>query len=313
MNLAAKKAIKRPKLSNGYSAYDYQRRDAEVVDYKLWRLWTPNTGFAMRGPKPINLSSGEFYTAIGAADTFGRFVERPYPELLGEALGISALNMGFAGVGPIFFNYPRNKILLNLINRSKFVTISIMSGRSQPNSLFQVDSHSQVRYRLKSGEIVPADLAYQQLLDTSDEATIAAIVAETREQYLEQFIQLLDNITVPKILLWFSRRVPDYTESYDSVLSLLGGFPHLINRTMIDKLQPHCDEYVECVSAVGLPQQLLNARTGRPASVVRPRVYVGDRVHMKPSLLSANSYYPSPEMHETATKELIPVCKTVSI
>ena len=310
---AASKPAPKPLLSDRGSAYDYQRRDAEIIDYNIWKLWTPQAGFAIRGPRPASLTPGTFCTAIGAAFTFGRFAPKPYPALLGEALGLSSLNLGFAGIGPAFFNHPKNRALLNLINRSKFVTISVMSGRSQSNSRFKAEDYSQVQYKLASGKVVPADFAYQQLLEEADEATVANLVAETRERYLEEFIQLLNNITVPKILLWFSKRSPDYTESYDSLFKLFGSFPHLVNRPMIETLKPHCNAYVECVSTAGLPQTLTNRQTGESVSITRPRTYQNGKVYLTASSLSKNSYYPSPKMHGEAVKYLLPVCQQLSI
>jgi len=306
---AALPAINKPTLSDMGSAYDYQRRDAEIVDYNIWKIWTSQTGFALRGPRPKSLKTQEFCTSIGAAFTFGRFVQKPYPQLLGEALGISSLNLGFAGIGPVFFNYPKNKILIDLINRSKFVTISVMSGRSQSNSRFQAQDYSQVEYKLDDGRVIPADVAYQQLLETADEATIKALVAETRERYLAEFIQLLDKITVPKVLLWFSRRSPDYTESYDSLFKLFGSFPHLVNQSMVNVMRSHCDAYVECASAAGLPQTLISRHTQQPVSILRPRTYKAGKVELTPSLLEKNSYYPSPEMHAIATQKMVPLCR----
>lgn len=302
-------ALKKTSLSDMGSAYDYQRRDVEIVDYKIWRLWTPQAGFAMRGPRPASLEPGEFCSSIGAAFTFGRFVRRPYPELLGEMLGISSLNLGFAGIGPAFFNYPKNRILIDLINRSQFVTISVLSGRSQSNSRFQAEEYSQVQYKLADGRVVPADAAYQQLLEEADETTIAALVKETRERYLSEFIQLLEKITVPKVLLWFSKRSPDYIESYETLYKLFGSFPHLVNRQMMDVLRSHCDEYVECVGTAGLPQTLRSRHTQQPVSITRPRTYEQGKVQLTPSQLEKNSYYPSPEMHHAVTQKLLPTCR----
>lgn len=308
-NSASTVSLEKPTLSDWGSAYDYQRRDEEIVDYHIWKLWTPQAGFALRGPRPTSIKHKDFCTSVGAAFTFGRFTQRPYPDLLGAALHTSSLNLGFAGIGPAFFNYPKNSVLIDIINRSKFVTISVFSGRSQSNSRFQSEEYSQVRYRLSDGRVVPADVAYQQLLDESDETTIRALVAETRERYLAEFVQFLEKITVPKVLLWFSKRSPDYTESYDSLLNLFGSFPHLVNQPMVDELRSHCDAYVECVSTVGLPQQLISRHTKQPTSISRPRTYKNGRVDFVPSQLEKNGYYPSPEMHYAVTQKLIPVCQ----
>ena len=50
----------------------YQKRDEEVVDYQLYRFKGLRP---LRGPKPGELSKGDFFCCIGAAQTFGRYCE----------------------------------------------------------------------------------------------------------------------------------------------------------------------------------------------------------------------------------------------
>ena len=291
------------------SAIGYQTSDADIVDYNIWKLWTPQVGLAMRGPQPPSLKPGEYCASIGAAYTFGRFAAQPYPELLGKVLNISSLNLGFSGVGPSFFNQSRNQVLIDLINRAKFVTVSLLSGRSQGNSRFKTAWYSQEQYILESGQVVPADYAYQQLLDNSDRATVMAVVEETRLRYLDEFIQLLEKITVPKVLLWFSKRSPDYEASSDSLFKLFGNFPHLVNRAMIEVLKSHCDDYVEHIDTAGLPQQLVSRLTQQPVSIERSRDYQAGKIQLVSSQLTHNNYYPSLEMHIGVTQALASACK----
>lgn len=295
------------RLSDLGSAYGYQRRDAEIVDYQIWKLWTPKTGFALRGPRPASLEPGTYFTSLGAASTFGRFVARPYPQLLAEALGLGSLNLGFSGVGPSFYNNPKNDVLISLINRSKFATITVFSGRSQSNSRFTTAPYSQEQYILENGRAVPADFAYQQLLNTADEQTVMDLVAETRSRYLQSFLQLLEKITVPKVLLWFSSRSPDYQASCENLFKLLSGFPHMINRPMVEALKPHCNAYIELVSTAGLPQQLISRHTQQPVSIVRPRDYQQGKIQLTNSTLTHNHYYPSPEMHQAMAQRLVAI------
>lgn len=294
------------------SALGYQKSDADMVDYQIWKLWMPQRGLAVRGPRPQNIKPKTYCVSLGAADTFGRFVPQPYPQLLAKALDLSSLNLGFAGVGPSFYNQARNQTLIQLVNNAQFATISIFSGRSQSNSKFTTAWRSQEQYCLENGQTMPADYAYQQLLEDSDRATIAALVEETRSRYLKEFIQLLEKITVPKVLLWFARRSPDYTLTYDSILNLFGGFPHLINRDMVNALKPYCDDYVEYVSSIGLPQPLIHRITQEPITIERSRNYVKDKVQLTRSKLTHNRYYPSPEMHLGVAQALIPICKKYS-
>ena len=60
----------------------YVLRDWEVTDYRCHEL--AGTGLWFRGPAPERLESGRYFTAIGAAQTFGCFCDRPYPALLEE-------------------------------------------------------------------------------------------------------------------------------------------------------------------------------------------------------------------------------------
>jgi len=301
--------MSKPPLSDMGTAIGYQNRDTEIVDYQLWKLWTSKAGFTVRGPRPSHLIPGEFCTSLGAAYTFGRFAANPYPQLLGEALGMASLNLGFSGVGPSFYTDEQNSSLIALVNRSKFVTIAIFSGRSQENSRFVTTHYSQEQYILGDGSVVPADFAYQQLLDTADKQTIVDLVAETRARYVEEFSKLLSLITVPKILLWFSKRSPDYQESYDSLFNLFSSFPHLVNRAMVSELCPLCDAYVEQVSSTGLPQPLMSRTTHQPTVIVRNRDYQNGKIKLKDSRLTHNRYYASPEMHQAVANSLLTTCK----
>ena len=72
---------------------------------------------------------------------------------------------------------------------------------------------------------------------------------------------------------------------------LLGsGFPHLLNRQVVRKLEAHADRYVECVCGEGLPQPLHD---------------------LDGNFVGWNRYYPSPEMHLAVARALEPVCREV--
>ena len=81
--------------------YGYQKHDDELVDYQLWKM--DGLTHLFRGPKPVNLNRGEFFICMGAAQTFGRFVPKPFPALVAEKLNLQVLNAGHAGAGPLFF------------------------------------------------------------------------------------------------------------------------------------------------------------------------------------------------------------------
>src|SRR5687768_12640927 len=121
----------------------YQARDYEIVDYQMYEL--PGTGLWLRGPILEALSSGNYFTCVGAAQTFGCFCDAPYPQLLSQQLGIPALNLGYGGAGPQFFS--SQNALVDYINGGKFLVLQAMSGRSQSNSLFDCDGLELLKRR----------------------------------------------------------------------------------------------------------------------------------------------------------------------
>src|SRR5215472_5824524 len=93
----------------------YQNDDRRALDYKLWKL--PEDDLLVRGPLNVDLD-GEYFVALGAAQTFGRFVQKPFCQILGEKLRCPGLNFGFSGAGPSFFL--ERPHLLERINRGRF-------------------------------------------------------------------------------------------------------------------------------------------------------------------------------------------------
>jgi hypothetical protein len=278
----------------------YQERDYEVIDYELYQL--PGTGYRIRGPQPNSLAPGEYFTCVGAAQTFGCFCEKPYPALLSDGLGLSALNFGFAGAGPRFFlNHPT---LLEHTNRGRFAVVQVMSGRSEDNSLFDTGGLEYLTRR-SDGQKMGAEPAYRELLEEEKPERVTEVVEETRTNWVQSYVKLLQAIQVPKILFWFSKRSVDYEQSQIDVWGLFGEFPHFVTGDMVEQIKPFADAYVECISSRGLPQPLFSRFTGEPVSVMH-------RPDLGGGWDAFNPYYPSPEMQVEAADVLVDACRALA-
>jgi hypothetical protein len=298
----------------------YQQRDYEVVDYQMYSLGT--TGLKFRGPEIENLESNQYFVCLGAAQTLGCFCSKPFPTVLQDQLGLPALNLGYGGAGPYF--YLKHPSLIDYINKSKFAIIQVMSGRSESNSLFD-SGGLELLTRRSDGVKFGANTAYQTVLESNyvwqkvpigqryfrriakvfGKSKTQCLVAETRSNWIENYRSLLNQITVPKIIFWYSKRVPEYQEKYDNIANLFNEFPQLVNSSMIEEIKPYSDEYVECVSSNGSPQPLISRFTGKPTAVDPSR----DRPDLGGKLWTHNVYYPSPEMHQDAAQALMPICQ----
>ncbi|MCC6783419.1 MAG: hypothetical protein IT457_11305 [Planctomycetes bacterium] len=300
----------------------YQRRDAEIVDYELWRA-SPD-GDALRGPAPKELEPGSYFVCLGAAQTFGCFVAMPWPALLAKRLGMPALNLGVAGAGPRLFLAPQWRAL---IDGAAFAIVQVMSGRSADCSLFASGGRERLTRR-DDGRWLGADAAWSELL-SADLAGIRSpllrgfvnrgrawfgrralrrLVAETQASWTADCVGLLDAIAAPKLLFWFSRRRPRHRPRFHSLRALFGEYPQLVDERMLAAVARHADGLVECVGARGSPQPLRSRFTGEPA-VVRPAdAGTGE----DPSQVwTHNAYYPSPEMHEDAAAVLFEPCLAI--
>ncbi len=277
----------------------YQERDYNIVDYKSYQLDGFNNYF--RGPKPTDLIDNKFFTCIGAAQTFGCFTENPFPELLSKKLNIEVLNAGVSGAGPLFFL--SHKKYLHLANKSKFVIIQVMSGRSESNHYFDSILGRGYLIRKSDGKKMPAEKAYNELISTVSQEDIIKIVEETKQNYLLHMIKLLKLIKVPKILLWFSVRDHDYEPTFENARSLFGKFPQFVDQELLDKMIFNSDYFVDCISSAGLPQVLINRFTGEKTNYTNKII--------DDSIKQFNYYYPSPEMHQLAFDSLYPVCKEI--
>jgi hypothetical protein len=280
----------------------YQDRDWEIVDYQGYFLENSG-GYDFRGPKPKNLEKNGYFVCLGAAQTFGCFCEKPYPALLQEKLNFPVLNLGMAGAGPAFFLH--NQQLLDYINKARFAIVQVMSGRSENNSLFNSEGR-EVLTRLTDGKTLGAELAYKELLNSHPLNEVQDLIKETRENWVNNFIALLQKIKVPKILFWFSTREPFYVEEYTDVQALLGRFPQLVNLKMIHEIRKYSDSYIQCISSRGMPQLMISRFTNKP-TVIDPKRNDLRLLHGKGQQF--NKYYPSPEMQLDAAITLKPICK----
>lgn len=284
---------------------EYQQRDAELVDYQLYRCGDKNHLF--RGPQPDIRSEKTYFTCIGAAQTFGCFCEKPFPELLAETHQTPVMNLGFGGAGPEFFL--RDDVLIDIVNGGRFVILQVMSGRSASNHLLRSDGQEQLRY-LPTGELMHSEPAWAHILRTEGTAVTQQLLEETRDNWLHTHIELLRKISVPVLLFWFSPRTPEYTDRFDDIHGFFSAFPQFVNRRMIDALQPRVAAYVECLSTRGSPEPFINRFTGEH-TVLR----LGGGKEFEGIVLEANDasgnglhrmFYPTAAMHEDAARALQP-------
>lgn len=280
---------------------DYSKRDHEIVDYDFYRFDAlPSVGF--RGPvlAPADLASGNYCTAIGAAQTLGVYAHSPYPALVSERLGLPCLNLSTGGGTAGFF--ASQPALVELANRGRFVILQVMTARTERNSRCDPVGINFMR-DTKTGEVEMTEAFWLRLLSEEREI-VPRLIAETLESWRASYRALIEQFTVPVILFNFSTKPRDETVNFDATTrdEFYGTFPQFVDMAAIEDVAALCDDYVECKSARGLPHPLLSRFTGEPVKVDFGALHasMGEEVH------ATNDYYPSPEMHEDGFAALAP-------
>ena len=227
--------------------------------------------------------------------------------------------MGFGGTGPGFFlDHPE---LIERANGGALTVLQVLSGRVQPNMFFEGKGLARVKMKRNGKNVHPhvawGDIAegfylwrklpgpLRPVIQGMARAPLALAIAQSRAGWVGAYRQLLEKIETPVILLWFSRRTPEYPRKPRPTLDLMGEYPQLVSRDWVSPLSGQADSYVEVVSERGTPQLLYSRTSGEPVTLDMSR----DSALYEGMEWSENSYYPTPEMHEDAAAQLIPTAQ----
>ena len=295
---------------------NYPARDAEIVDYRPFTLDGCPAPFRGPGFDPLAVPEGSFFTCVGAAQTYGCFVERPFPDLLADRLGLSALNLAVGGAGPGFYlQYPA---LIAAMNRGRFVILQAMAARHEANSRFAADGYVEFLRDRRRGDSIDTVSAWRRVLE-EEPGNAPHLVAESQANWLDSMRQLLEAITVPVVFLWFSQQQQPQPPAWPELLAdvgqrpavelvhrMYGAFPQLVTAAMADEAAAMCTAAVSCVSERGMGAPLINRWTGKP---IDPSDYRNRGVEYVALATGRNDYYPSREMHEDAAAALLGVTR----
>ena len=270
--------------------------DDPLFDYKVYRFGRSRQVF--RGPQPE--LRGRYLCFLGASHTFGRFVDEPFPALVGAWTGLKTLNLGTDGAGPGFFlNDPD---VLHAASGAEICVVQAMCATAISNRMFSVRPRRNLRLHAISELLrgIYPDVEFDRFafvrpmlrhLRGLDETRFRMVENEMRNAWIGRTQTLLNAVETRTILLWFAQRAPE--EDGSAMAEGGADYPLFVDRAMVDTVRRAADGYVEVVGARGLPQDL--------------RID-GRAVLHKPSgePIGENREFPSPEMHLDAAEALIP-------
>lgn len=291
--------------SNDFVQLDYSLRDHEIVDYEFFEL-KDVPGLQFRGPAFDPDSTSDFFSCIGAAQTMGIYIQKPYPQLLSTALGMPSLNLAMGAAWPGFFADLDD--IIAQVNKGRFLILQVMSARGEPSSRYEATGAVEMLRDRNTGEVIHSGEAWRRVkLGTPEE--IQRHMKEIRGSWVENYRRLVAKVKVPVILFWYSKRQQDEPIDLNTTVmeKSMGDFPQFVDGACVRAVKELCDGYAECYSTRNTGHQLVSRFTGEP-TVADFNVF-GRGFDIKET---HNFYYPSPEMHEDAVPPLLDAIRTLA-
>ncbi|MEO1454733.1 MAG: DUF6473 family protein [Pseudomonadota bacterium] len=188
-------------------------RPRATLDYKMCAYGTSRLQF--RGPE--RALNGDFIAFIGGSETFGKFCAQPFPDIVGGAMGMTALNLGSPNAGlDVFQDDPT---VLELARKARLRVVQVPGAQNVTNRLYSVHPRRNDRF-LKASRML--QLLYDEVdftefhftghllntLYTRDPERFELVAEELRQAWFARMATFLGRIGGPTIVLWMSRRAP---------------------------------------------------------------------------------------------------------
>ena len=190
-----------------------------------------------RGPKrPLR---DPYVACLGGAETFGRFVAEPYPQVLERRLGQACVNFGSVNCGlDAMLGDPD---LLGLTRAAERCILQLPCAQNLSNRFYRVHPRRNDRFLAASETLIAL---YPEVDFTEFHFTrhlmlrlfqlspdrFAAVAAELRRAWGARMRRLLEAIDRPTVLLWLRLAPPS------DAAAPLGGDPLLVGGDMVAAL-----------------------------------------------------------------------------
>ncbi len=221
---------------------------AGALDYFPCRYGLSRATF--RGPER-DLSE-PYIVALGGSPTFGKYVARPYPALLEQALRHPVANLGGLNAGLDF--YLSDPAALRVAAHARVAVVQITGADALSNPYYSVHARRNDRFvaatpalRALYPEVDFADIHFTrhllQVLARTDAARFAGLRATLQDTWLARMRQLMAHLPRQRVLLWLAD-IPPPPEA-TAVEGTPG--PLLVDAGMLAALAPVTTSLVEVV------------------------------------------------------------------
>lgn len=221
----------------------YENLGEGALDYLPCRYGKSKLLF--RGPR--RKLEGDYVAVIGGTETYGKFVERPFADLVEAKIGTTTVNFGCVNGGAdVFLNDPT---ILEACSKSRVTVVQAMGAQNMSNRFYAVHPRRNDRF-LKASvlmktvfrEVDFTDFHFTRhmlstLKNLSDER-FALVEEELKEAWKARMQFMLEKIKGKTVVLWIDDSNPEGKSD-------LGRDPLFVDKSMIEAIKPYCTNVVE--------------------------------------------------------------------
>lgn len=218
---------------------------AEALDYLPCQY--EGSRLLFRGP--VRRLDQPFVAVLGATESYGKYVEQPFSDLLQTRLGLNVVNLACinAGVDVYLNEAPVTRIAA----RAEVAIVQVMGAQNISNRFYAVHPRRNDRFlgatpllRSVFRNVDFTEFAFTRhmlgVLKAASPDRFDLVAAELRAAWLTRMKGLLDRLPRRRILLWMANQAPPQGPTLD-----LRCDPVLVDEAMLAELRPHFTSYVE--------------------------------------------------------------------
>ena len=206
-------------------------------------------GSRLRFRGPRKKLREEYVAFLGGTETYGRFLETPFPALVEDKTGYETLNLGVVNAGPeAYLNEPG---IVDLANRAEVIVLEITGAQNCSNRFYTVHPRRNDRFVhasdlmatiFRDADFTEFHFTGHLLAELKSRAPdrYGMLVDELKSAWLARMTNLLGRLKAPVVLLWLGENGPDDDPEAT-------GRPQFIDGAMIAKLREMAEDYVEVV------------------------------------------------------------------
>lgn len=228
----------------------YERLGDSALDYFPCQYGTSKLLF--RGPR--RKLDGAYCAVLGGTQTYGKFIQQPYPALVEAASGITMANFGCVNAGvDVFVNDPA---VIAACVKARVTVMQVTGALNTSNRFYSVHPRRNDRF-LRASTLLKA--IYREVdftefhftrhmlstLLTLSPERFEVVAEELRAAWVAGMKTLLTKAEGRTLVLWMANHSPDQAEGFTGI----GPDPVLVTRTMIEAIRPFATEVVEVVAS----------------------------------------------------------------